>query len=62
MYPEDMERAVHIVAGKVPLEASGNVNLNNIREIALTGVDYISIGALIHSAKWLDMSLKVEEV
>ena len=62
MYPEDMKRAVHIVAGKVPLEASGNVNLNNIREIALTGVDYISIGALIHSAKWLDMSLKVEEV
>lgn len=44
---------------KVKTEASGGVNLNNVRAIAKTGVDYISIGALTHSAKALDISLKI---
>ena len=39
-------------------EASGGINLNNIQEYAETGVDYISVGALIHQARSLDMSLK----
>ena len=44
---------------KIKTEASGGVNLNNVRAIAKTGVDFISIGALTHSAKALDISLKI---
>jgi nicotinate-nucleotide pyrophosphorylase (carboxylating) len=44
---------------RIETEASGGVNLNNVRAIAKTGVDYISIGALTHSAKALDISLKI---
>jgi nicotinate-nucleotide pyrophosphorylase (carboxylating) len=44
-------------AGRARLEASGNVTLDNVRPIAETGVDYISIGALTHSAKAFDVSL-----
>ncbi len=54
---EEMRRCVQWVAGRVPLEASGNVSLETIRGIAETGVDYISAGALTHSAKSLDVSL-----
>ena len=57
---EDMKTVVAISGGKVKLEASGGINLDNIRYVALTGVDYISIGALTHSAKALDFSLEVE--
>lgn len=46
---------------KIKTEASGGVNLDNIRRIAATGVDYISIGALTHSARALDISLKAIE-
>jgi len=54
---EAMRQAVALVNGRVPLEASGNVTLATVREIAETGVDYISSGALTHSAKALDLSL-----
>ncbi|MFA5629502.1 MAG: carboxylating nicotinate-nucleotide diphosphorylase [Dehalococcoidales bacterium] len=60
MNAEDMKKVVAASGGKVKLEASGGINLDNIREAALAGVDYISIGALTHSAKSLDFSLEVE--
>ena len=53
---EVMRQAVAITAGRARLEASGNVTLANIRQVAETGVDYISIGALTHSAKCFDVS------
>jgi len=62
MDTETMKEAVKIAKGRVLLEASGGVNLDNIREIALTGVDFISIGALTHSAKAVDISMKIKEV
>jgi nicotinate-nucleotide pyrophosphorylase (carboxylating) len=55
----DMKEAVKIAKGKVMLEASGNVTLDNVREIAETGVDLISVGALTHSAVSVDISLKI---
>lgn len=55
----DMLEAVRLVNGRVKLEASGNVSLANVRSIAETGVDYISIGALTHSVRALDLSLVV---
>ncbi len=54
---ETMREAVHITAGRAKLEASGNVSLETVRAIAETGVDYISSGALTHSAKVFDVSL-----
>jgi len=58
-YPAgEMRKAVEITAGKVLLEASGNIRENNIVEVAETGVDFISVGALTHSYKSLDLSLK----
>ncbi len=57
---EDMKEAVKLVNGKVKLEASGNITLDNIREVALTGVDFISTGATIHSSKWLDISMRLD--
>jgi nicotinate-nucleotide pyrophosphorylase (carboxylating) len=56
MTPERMAEAVRITAGRAKLEASGNVTLETVRRIAETGVDYISVGALTHSAKALDVS------
>jgi nicotinate-nucleotide pyrophosphorylase (carboxylating) len=56
MPPEMMREAVALNAGRARLEASGNVNLENVRQIAETGVDYISIGALTHSAPVFDVS------
>ena len=55
----DMCEAVKIVQKRIPLEASGNVTLANVREIAETGVDLISIGALTHSVTAADISLKI---
>ncbi|WP_423224309.1 carboxylating nicotinate-nucleotide diphosphorylase [Candidatus Amarolinea aalborgensis] len=52
-----MTDAVRMTAGRIPLEASGNVNLNTVAAIAATGVDFISAGALTHSVKALDISL-----
>ncbi len=56
---QDMAAAVKIAAGKVLLEASGNVSLDNVRQIAETGVDMISVGALTHSVTAADISLKI---
>lgn len=56
MPPPMMAEAVRLVAGQARLEASGNVSLENVRQIAETGVDYISIGALTHSAKVFDVA------
>jgi nicotinate-nucleotide pyrophosphorylase (carboxylating) len=53
---ERMAEAVRLTAGQAKLEASGNVSLDTVRRIAKTGVDYISIGALTHSAKVFDVS------
>ena len=58
---EQMRECVQVVNGRIPLEASGNVSLQNVRRIAETGVDYISVGALTHSAPVFDFSLLVEE-
>ena len=55
---ETMKAAVEMTAGKAKLEASGNVTLENIREIAETGVDIISLGALTHSVTAFDISMK----
>lgn len=57
----EMKQAVQRVRGRALLEASGGVTLENVREIAAAGVDLISVGALTHSAKALDLSLKVVE-
>lgn len=56
-----MAEAVKIIAGKAKVEASGNMNLARVREVASTGVDYISIGALTHSVTALDISQKIKE-
>ena len=56
---ETMRSAVEMSGGKVPLEASGNVTINTVAEIAETGVDYISAGSLTHSAPALDISMHV---
>jgi nicotinate-nucleotide pyrophosphorylase (carboxylating) len=56
--PEMLEEALHLIQKKMETEASGGINLENIRDYAATGVDYISIGALIHQARSLDLSLK----
>lgn len=57
MSVDEMKQAVTITKGVKLLEASGNVNLSTVREIAETGVDYISVGALTHSVKAMDISL-----
>ena len=58
--PEDIVPALKLINGKYETEASGGINLNNVVEYAKTGVDYVSIGALIHQARSLDLSLKAE--
>ena len=58
MSVETMREAVAICEGKARLEASGNVTLANVLEVAETGVDYISVGALTHSPKVFDVSLE----
>ncbi|HCG3159750.1 TPA: nicotinate-nucleotide diphosphorylase (carboxylating), partial [Corynebacterium striatum] len=54
---EDLRAAVELIAGRVTVEASGNVNLETVAEIAATGVDVISVGAITHSAGVLDLGL-----
>jgi len=58
MPPAQLREAVALVAGRVPLEASGGITEQTIADVAATGVDYISVGALTHSATILDLSLK----
>ncbi len=60
MSPDEMRQAVRLAAGRLPLEASGNVSLETVRAIAQTGVDYISSGALTHSVRALDISLLLD--
>ncbi len=60
MKPEEMKRAVEIIEGRALVEASGNVTLASVRKIAECGVDFISIGALTHSARAADISLLVK--
>lgn len=60
--PKDVERAVQLVDGRLVTEASGGITLETIRDYALAGVDYISVGALTHSVKSLDLSLKAKIV
>jgi nicotinate-nucleotide pyrophosphorylase (carboxylating) len=59
MSPQMLKQAVKLSNGRVPLEASGGINLKNIGEIAKTGVDIISVGALTHSSKAVDVSLEM---
>jgi nicotinate-nucleotide pyrophosphorylase (carboxylating) len=56
---EEMFQAVKLINGRCKVEASGGVNLSNIKAIAETGVDYISVGGLTHSVKALDISLEI---
>ena len=58
MSPEDMKAACELCKGKAKTEASGNITLENIRAVAETGVDIISLGALTHSVKAFDISMK----
>lgn len=60
MTPTQLRRAVKLVAGRAQTEASGGVNLKTVRGIALTGVDFISVGALTHSARAVDVGLDFE--
>ncbi|HCP91172.1 MAG TPA: carboxylating nicotinate-nucleotide diphosphorylase [Spartobacteria bacterium] len=62
MKPAQMREAVALGKNKVKFEASGGITLKNIRQIAATGVDYISIGALTHSARAIDLSLEMTPV
>jgi nicotinate-nucleotide pyrophosphorylase (carboxylating) len=55
----DLKTVVEKVAGRVQIEASGGVTLDNVRDYAETGVDYISVGALTHSAKAVDICLEI---
>lgn len=57
---DDMRRAVGLVGGRIPLEASGGVGLERLRAIAETGVDYISIGALTKHVRAIDLSMRIE--
>ncbi len=55
----DMKKAVKLVNKRLEVEASGGIKLNNVKKVAATGVDFISVGALTHSAQSLDLSLKI---
>lgn len=62
MSPAEMRRMVALVAGRARLEASGKITPENVAEVAATGVDYISVGYITHSAPALDLSLEVTAV
>ena len=60
-----MREAVRIIKGhkekEILIEASGGMSLDRVRDVALTGVDIISVGALIHSAAWVNISMDIEK-
>lgn len=56
--PEQISEALKLIDGQFETEASGGINLANLEDYAKTGVDYVSVGALIHQARSLDLSLK----
>ena len=60
--PEQLEEAIGIIGGKYETEASGGIQLTNIADYARTGVDYISVGAIIHHAVSMDLSLKAKTI
>jgi nicotinate-nucleotide pyrophosphorylase (carboxylating) len=60
MSPEELRAVVALVDGRAQLEASGGVTLENVHAIAATGVDFVSVGALTHSAPALDLSLTLQ--
>jgi len=57
---DDMRKVVELAAGRARIEASGGITLENVRQVAMTGVDIISVGALTHSYRALDISLELE--
>jgi len=59
---EQLGEAVSQICGQMETEASGGITLENVRQIADTGIDYISVGAITHSAPALDVSLEVVAV
>ncbi|MDP9394373.1 MAG: carboxylating nicotinate-nucleotide diphosphorylase [Actinomycetota bacterium] len=61
MPPAELRRAVELVAGRARLEASGGLSIDNAAEVAGTGVDYLAVGALTHSAPVLDIGLDLHE-
>ena len=58
--PGQVKETVAHVAGRLPLEASGGIDLSNLRAYGEAGVDFVSMGALTHSVKSLDLSLKTQ--
>ena len=60
--PEELKKAIELINGRIETEASGGINLYKLRKYAESGVDYISIGAIIHSAKILDLSLLANQI
>jgi nicotinate-nucleotide pyrophosphorylase (carboxylating) len=61
MDTETMRKGIEMIAGRAKVEASGNITIDRLREIAATGVDFISVGALTHSVKALDISQRIED-
>jgi len=59
---ETMKEAVKLINGKALIEASGGISLNNVRQVAETGVDLISVGAITHSARSMDISMEIANV
>lgn len=62
MNTELMKEAVALIDGRATSEASGNITLERVREVAATGVDYVSVGALTHSVKALDISQQLQNI
>ena len=60
MEAAEMRRTVELVRGQALVEASGGITLDNVRAVAETGVDFISVGAITHSVQALDISLELE--
>ncbi|WP_457623751.1 carboxylating nicotinate-nucleotide diphosphorylase [Persephonella sp.] len=59
MSVDGIKESLNLIDGRFLTEASGNITLENIREVALTGVNFISSGSIIHSSRWLDLSLRI---
>ena len=62
MSVDEMAEAVRITGGRALLEASGGITLDNVAAVATTGVDLISVGALTHSVKALDISMDISTI
>ncbi len=56
---KSIKKAVHIIDGKAKIEISGGINIDNIREVSKAGIDFISVGALTHSVRAVDLSLEI---